>query len=105
MIYKVYWTETFKNEFKELPKFEQERVQKFIHNQLITNPNVGKPLSVYNIREKKFNGRRIYYIVYEDKVIVLMVAISGKKDQQSTINLIKTQLPYFMRLVDDLSKK
>jgi mRNA-degrading endonuclease RelE of RelBE toxin-antitoxin system len=105
MLYKVYWTETFKKEFSKLPKPEQDRVQNFIHKQLTTNPTVGKPLSVYNIREKKLNGRRVYYIFYEDKVIVLMVAISGKKDQQETIDLIKTQLPAFMQLVEELSSK
>ena len=105
MTYKVYWTETFKKEYKKLSKSEQERIQNFIHNQLTKNPNLGKSLSVYNIREKKLNGRRVYYIVYEDKVIVLMVAISSKKNQQTTIDLIKTQLPIFMKLVEELSSK
>ena len=84
MLYKVYWTETFRQRFDELPKAEQERIETLI-KKLTENPRQGKPLGVYNIREKRIGVRRVYYIVYDKYVIVLMVAISGKKDQQLTI--------------------
>jgi mRNA-degrading endonuclease RelE of RelBE toxin-antitoxin system len=105
MAFKVFWTETFKKEYLGLPVDEQKRIQKFIRKQLAVNPNVGKPVSITNIREKKLNGRRVYFIVYETKVIVLMVAISGKKDQQATIDLLKSNLDNFLRLAEELEKE
>jgi len=104
MAYKVFRTATFKKKYKKLPKEEQEIIDKFIIEVLAIDPR-GKPLDVHGIMEKKIKGRRIYYIIYDDFLIVLMVAISGKKDQQDTIGTIRKYLPEFMKLVEKLSKK
>ncbi len=39
-------------------------------------------------REKRIKEKRIYYLVYDDLMLVLIVAISDKKTQEETINKI-----------------
>ncbi len=97
-MYKVYRTETFDRLVRKLPKEEQKQIER-IEQQLKINPFVGKPLGHKFFREKKIKGRRIYYLVYEDIVIALLVGLSDKKDQQATINLIKSRIPEYYRAV------
>ncbi|MCK5282156.1 MAG: hypothetical protein KAK00_02000 [Nanoarchaeota archaeon] len=104
MPYKVFRTTTFTKKYKKLPKEEQKIIDKFIKEVLAINPR-GKPLDVHGIMEKKIKGRRIYYIVYDDYLIVLMVAISSKKDQQDTIDTLRKYLSEFLKLIEELSKK
>ncbi len=94
MNFKVFRTEMFEEEFKKLPKVEQERIGKF-EGHLSENPFAGKPLGFMFLREKRLNGRRVYYLIYKDLIAVLMVAISDKKGQQTKINAIKTRLGYY----------
>ena len=92
--YKVYRSDRFD---KELSKFEtgfQSHVDK-IEEQLRENPYLGKPLGVKLFREKRHGTYRIYYVVYEEYASVLMVAISGKKDQQKVINTVRLLLDFF----------
>jgi putative component of toxin-antitoxin plasmid stabilization module len=103
-MYKVYQTLEFKKLYSKLPLAEQRMVDNIIRR-LAENPNQGKCLGVHNIREKKIGGRRVYYIVYESYLIVLMVAISDKKTQQGTIELIRDLLPEYMNLVKEMSNK
>ncbi|MCP6719678.1 MAG: hypothetical protein KJI71_05715 [Patescibacteria group bacterium] len=86
MNYSVYITESFE---KEVSKFRiyNKRLQK-IFLQLKGNPYVGDQLKYKNLREKRINGKRIYYLVYDDLKSVLLVAVSDKKTQQFTINHI-----------------
>ena len=72
---------------------------------LSENPFVGKPLGLVFFREKKLNGRRVYYLIYEKFVIVLMVAISDKKTQQPTIEAIKNKLNEYYDLVKNFLDK
>ncbi|MCH8331608.1 MAG: T9SS type A sorting domain-containing protein [Bacteroidetes bacterium] len=91
MKFKVYRAATFEKEFSKLPKPDKESIQKF-ERKLVENPYLGKPLSYVFLREMKLGSRRVYYLIYEDFIIVLMVAISDKKTQQATINAIKLKL-------------
>ena len=86
MIYSVYTTESFDKEVAKF-KIEEKRIQK-IFLQLKENPYVGDQLQYKNLREKRINEKRIYYLVYDDLKSVLIVAISDKKNQQATINHI-----------------
>lgn len=103
-MYKVYRTETFDQRVKKLSKKEQNQIT-HIENQLKTNPFVGKSLGYRFFREKKIGGKRIYYLVYEDKVIVLLVAVSDKKTQQATINKIKSELPEYYNAIKEMLQK
>ena len=87
MIFAVYTTKSFDRETEKLTKDEQERIQK-IFLQLKENPYVGDQLQYGHLREKRIKEKRVYYLVYDDLQAVLVVAISGKKNQQATINHI-----------------
>ena len=71
----------------------------------MVEPHLGKPLGYIFFREKKLNGTRIYYLVYEEFVIVLMVAVSDKKTQQDTIEDIKRRLDEYYAFVKDTLRK
>jgi len=86
-MYAVYTTENFDKEINKLTQEEQMRVQK-IFLQLKDNPYVGKQLQYKFLREKRLKEKRIYYLIYDDLKVVLIVATSGKKNQQETINHI-----------------
>ena len=58
---------------------------------LAEEPYQGKPLGVAFFREKKFKGKRLYYRIYEDEGIVLLLAVSNKKAQQRTIDALRQQ--------------
>ena len=104
MIFKIFRTNTFEKDFEKLPKKEQEEIDDF-EGTLVASPFLGKPLGFAFFREKRIGGRRIYYLIYEDVVIILMVAISDKKTQQATIDAIKSKLDDYYYLVHEELKK
>ena len=97
-MYKVYRTETFDKKVRRLSKEEQKRIEN-IEKQLRENPFVGKSLSYRFFREKKIGGKRIYYLVYEDLKIVLLVGVSDKKTQQATIDEIRKNIPAYYEAI------
>jgi len=97
-MYKVYRTETFDRQVRKLSKEEQKQVER-IEQQLKVNPFVGKPLGYAFFREKRIREKRIYYLIYVDLVVVLLVGLSDKKTQQATINEIKNKLPEYYEAV------
>ena len=83
----------------KLDKGEQDRIKKAIL-QLKTKPYAGKPLAFGFFREKKIRGKRLYFLIYEEFVMVFVVAFGGKKKtQKETINEIKNKLPEYMQRV------
>ena len=104
MLFKVFRTPTFDKEFSKLSKTEQAAIEKF-EKKLVENPHLGKPLGYIFFREKKLNGNRVYYLVYDEFVIVLMVAVSDKKTQQATIDGIKQRLDEYYSFVKDTLRK
>lgn len=76
-----------------------------IPKKLAQNPFVGDPLGHRFLREKRIKEKRIYYLVYEDLELVLLVAASGKKKQQITINHIKDQLDEFRTLAERIARQ
>ncbi|MEK6943763.1 MAG: hypothetical protein AABX00_06905 [Nanoarchaeota archaeon] len=103
-MYKVIGTDTYLKEIKKWPKPDFEAANR-LPKQLAENPLTGKPLSYTFLREKKIREKRIYYLVYEDLEMVLLVAVSGKKDQQATIDHIKENLKEYRKVAEDVSKQ
>jgi len=99
--YKVFRSVSFQEEISKYDKNIQNRVNK-IEDKLMFNPEYGNPLGTRWFRESRFENYRIYYLVYEDLGAVYLVAISGKKDQQKTINTIKLFLEFFREEIEDL---
>ena len=104
MDYKVVATETYQKEIENWSKIDKEAAEK-IPSKLKLNPLIGKPLGYKFLREKKIKEKRLYYLVYEDLKLVLLVATSGKKDQQATIEHIKEYLDEFKEVANEISKQ
>jgi len=87
MTYAIYALNVFDKEMNKLSESNRKIVQK-IFLQLKKNPYVGASIRYKFFREKRIKGKRIYYLVYDDLKIILMVAIGGKKSQDETIDEI-----------------
>ena len=95
---------------KLLNKKEIEELKKFVLGDLAEKGDkVGNQLTFPFLREKKIVGKRIYYLIYKEIAIILIVGSSNKKSQKYTIKEIKAYLPeykkYAYKLYNDLNKK
>lgn len=102
--YKVIATETYLKEVSKLDKSEREDAEK-VPQKLALNPFAGKPLHFPFLREKRIREKRLYYLLYEDLSLVIMVAVSGKKNQQQTIDYMYRNLEGFRKLAEELVKQ
>ena len=98
---KVLETEAFSRLFETLEKREQDWIKKVVL-QLKENFLIGKPLKFNWFREKKFGGKRLYYLVYEKGSLVLLVAFGRKKNQQKIINQILQNKEKYMKFVEQI---
>jgi len=87
--------------FEALSIKEKEWIKKMI-KQLEESSNVGKPLRVDWFREKKFEGNRLFYLIYADLNKVLLVAYGKKKGQQKIIDEIVQNKDKYKKLVENL---
>ncbi len=101
-MFTVIGTDTYLGELEKWPRDVQEAATK-IPSHLAENPYSGKPLGYPYLREKRIGGRRIYYLIYDDLRLVLLVATSDKKDQQATIDHIKGGLDEFRKIAKRIS--
>ncbi len=97
----------FEEKFRQLTTFEQRRIHSFIQQLEENGDLIGKPLGGKSyFREKKFNGNRMYYLVYSEWKTIALVTISDKKDQQHTITRIEIELPsYYEQVRQIIAKK
>src|SRR3989344_8397113 len=102
--YKVFRSVSFQKEIAKYDKKIQERIDK-IEDKLMHNSKYGNPLGTEWFRESRFENYRIYYLVYEDLNAIDIIAISGKKDQQKTINTIKLFLEFFRDEIEKLVRE
>ncbi|MBI5554210.1 MAG: hypothetical protein HY917_05750 [Candidatus Diapherotrites archaeon] len=93
-------TETFSRLFETLSPDEKEWIRKMIL-QLKETAEVGKPLQFNWFREKKFGGKRLYYLVYSGRQTVLLVAFGDKKDQQKIINQVLVNREAYRKAVEE----
>ena len=101
MLYAIYTTKSFDKEITKLSQNDRKRIQK-IFLQLKENPYVGDQLQYRYLREKRIKEKRVYYLVYDDLQAVLVVAISGKKYQQTTINYIIDNFDEYKQYLEKL---
>lgn len=100
MTYVVLETEAFAKLFCTLNNKEKEWIKKMI-DQLKENANVGKPLGFNWFREKKFEGKRLYYLIYKNSNSILLVAFGNKKDQQKIISYIIRNKERYCKIIDN----
>ncbi len=103
-MFKVFTTEEFDNNFDELDESEKKRVRKIIEQLKKQGGNVGKPLKVPYFREKRFNEKRLYFLAYENSIIILALAISDKKTQQETIDTILSEIKNYKEFINKILK-
>jgi len=90
-MYRVFRSEWYSKKLKKLDKSDIKRVEKF-EQQLKQQPFNGKPLGYKFFREKKFDGKRLLFLVYEEHSVVFLVTITDKKAQQRDIDFIVSHL-------------
>lgn len=101
MTFTVHRTQAFVKLLNKLPKSVQEAI--ILHEiALSQNPFIGKPLSYIFLREKKLSSRRIYYHIYEEDKMVLMVMIGDKKNQKEIIEYLKKNRDYYLKIIQNL---
>lgn len=101
MKYILIKSKEYKEAFQKLSEVEKNKVIK-IEKQLEVNPYSGKPLGIPFFREKKLKEKRIYYLVYEDFIMIFMIEIGNKKTQNKDIHKIKENIDEFKELVKKL---
>ncbi len=95
MKYQIFTTKEFDSSFSKLDTEIQRQIAKEI-DQLEANPYVGKPLGYSFFREKKVGGFRMCYLIYDEYIVVFVIALSGKKDQKQAIGTIRKLIPYYL---------
>lgn len=105
MKYRIFTTKEFDDNFYKLDKSDKIRVRKILNQLKENGGSSGKPLKFSYFREKKFEGKRIYYLIYENKMIILAIAISNKKTQQKTINKIISELKKYEEVINKKTKQ
>lgn len=93
-MYAVYTTDEFDKRFNKLDNEFQRQIEKELE-QLQDNPYAGKPLRYNFFREKRVKNYRIYYLIYEEHVVVFVITVSNKKNQQRDIDSIINLIPYY----------
>ena len=101
--YRVFRSDWFDKKFENLTKTERERIIKF-EQKLKQEPYSGKPLGYKFFREKKFNGNRLLFLVYENLQAIFLITITDKKIQQEVIDLIKENLDKYKGTIEKLVK-
>ncbi len=97
-MFRVFRTEWYEKKYNRLEKAEQKRVAEF-EQELKQEPYNGKPLGYTFFREKKFEGKRLLFLVYEQHQAVFLITITDKKTQQDDIDLIKTHLDVYKEML------
>jgi putative component of toxin-antitoxin plasmid stabilization module len=80
-----------------LSQTELERLNN-LEQQLVIDPR-GKMLGLPFFREKRLNGKRLLFLVYEKEQVVLIVMVTDKKCQQKDIEKVKRELGEFQKYV------
>ena len=93
-MFRAFRTDWYEKKLKKLSPDEQERV-KHIEQELKETPYDGKPLGYEFFREKRFDGKRLIFLVYDSYKTVFLITITDKKTQQKVIDLIKANLDVY----------
>ena len=102
-MFRVFRAEWYEKKLYKLSTKEQERIKQF-ERDLKQNPFQGKPLGYAFFREKKFNGKRMYFLIYESHQVVFIITLSDKKAQQQVIDVIKANLDIYKEQMERILK-
>lgn len=98
-MFRVFTTREFDEDFNKLDESDKQKVRKILAQLKEKGDEVGKPLGKPYFREKKFGGKRLFFLIYKQFTIILAVGISGKKMQQITINRIISEIKNYEEFI------
>ena len=98
-MFRVFTTREFDEDFNKLDESDKQRVRKIMSQLKEKGDNVGKPLGKPYFREKKFEGKRLFFLVYKQFMIILAVGISNKKMQQIAIDKIISEIKSYEEFI------
>jgi len=102
-MYRIFRSDWYDKKLRKLDGSEIKRIEKF-EQQLKIDPFSGKPLGYEFFREKKFDGKRLLFLVYEEHSIVFLVTITDKKAQQRDIDFVVSHLNVYKEEIDRIVK-
>ena len=102
-MFRVFRSEWCEKKLDKLDKPEREIIVEF-EQKLKNEPYLGKPLGYKFFREKRFNGKRLLFLVYAEHKAIFLVTITDKKAQQYEIDLIKTSLDIYKEHLEKIIK-
>lgn len=106
-MFRIFTTKEFDEDFNKLDGSDKKRVLKIRGQLEKQGSDVGKPLGRPYFREKRFEGKRLYFLVYKEFMIILAIAVSDKKMQQATIDNviaeIKSYEEYIVKRLKEVS--
>lgn len=98
--FKVIITDTLKEKLFKI-KFQDWKRLDNLKRKLETNPFAGKRLA-YSLFEKKWGSFRIYYIILEKILLVIIIDYTHKKEQRTAINYI---IENWDEILEELAQK
>ena len=102
-MFRAFRADWYEKKLSKLTPKEQKRVSG-IEQELKKSPYDGKPLGYKFFREKKFDGKRLIFLVYENHQVIFIIKIKDKKDKQKVIDLIKANLDVYMEELERILK-
>lgn len=102
-MFRVFRSANYKKKLEKLDGSDYKIVINF-EQSLKLEPYSGKPLSYKFFREKKFDGKRLIFLIYEQYNSIFLITITNKKLQQYEINLIKSNLDYYKDEMERIMK-
>lgn len=97
--FRIFKTATYDEDYEDLDNSERIRVDDIVDDLFDAGDVTGKPLGFPFFREKKFDGKRLLYLVYLNLSVILLVTITYKKAQEATINEILLHLDEYKSYV------
>ena len=95
----VHETETFSKLYDACDPQERRWIDK-MKDQLSENLKVGKPLRYDWFREKKFDNKRLFYLINENTKKAILIAFGSKRDQQKIIDHVILNKERYLRLIN-----
>jgi mRNA-degrading endonuclease RelE of RelBE toxin-antitoxin system len=106
MVYEIKETKKFSKLFRKLPNEVQVIFAKKLEEVKMRPLEIGDKIKVYDwFREIKYQDYRLYYLVYEKQVVVLLVSVSDKKNQQEIIDSILENIKNLKEDIDSICKE
>ncbi len=101
MSYRIYATDTFKTLYSSLEKDEQRWIDKIKKN--LEEYPTGKILKYSWFREKKYENKRLYYLLDDKKKNILFVSFASKKEQQKIIDFVTLNMKELLQYLKSLN--